>query len=204
MQVHEADELPKMVCENCLLKLELFSDFRERSIRAERLLIDLFKEINSGNKLHTDSQPLSVVTMDQNELIMVQHHQLLNDTSIQSVGDVDLSHLGHRDGMIVEQEIILTHHSLNNIDLHNHELTSQDLSNQSLQTQDNIMVESGPDAHNMQVTRFTEDLMQQDHQLLTEQFRLSQELHHVDMEENLQITNNDVSCIEYHNLIKNK
>ncbi|KAJ8929269.1 hypothetical protein NQ314_018062 [Rhamnusium bicolor] len=200
IQVHETDELPKMICENCLYKLELFCDFRERSARTERLLVELYKELNT-TRAENDQEQTCLVPIDHNELIMVQHHQLLNDDNLQSVSEIDLTHLGQREGMIVEHEIILTHHnvdmnshSLDSIDLNNHDLTNQDLSNHSFKTQESIMVDSS--AHSIQDPQFTEDnlnLMQQ-HQLLSDQFRL-QHLHINMGDDNsgndVQLTNNE-------------
>lgn len=188
MQVHEADELPKMICEHCLYKLELFYDFRERAVRTEAVLIDLFKELNSARVQNEQqmvkiSQPMDVVsTMNHPDMIMVQHPHLLTEHSIHSVNELDLSHLEHRENMIVEHEIILAHqnvdmnsHSLDAIDLNHHEL-SQDLSNHSLQTQE-MLVNTTNNVHGIQNTRYTEDLMHQQQQLLDEQYRLQHELH---------------------------
>lgn len=166
-QVHETDELPKMVCENCIYKLNLLSEFKEKTILTERILLDLLKDINSSK------QNLDVVPMDH-ELIMVQNQQLLANHEIGGVDEIDLGQLGHREQMIVGHEIILTHqsvdmsgHSLENINLNHHEL-NQDISNHSLQTQDSILVENG--SHD----RFTSDNLDliPHQQLLNEQFRL--------------------------------
>lgn len=168
-----------MICENCLYKLELFCDFRERSARTERLLVELYKEIKSSRP-HSEQQSC-MVPIGHNDLIMVQQHQLLNEQNLQSVPEIDLSHLGHRESMIVEHEIILTHHvdmnshSLDSIDLNHHDLTNQDISNQSLQTQESVLVDNT--THNIQDTGFTDSLnLIQQHQLLSDQFRLQQDI----------------------------
>lgn len=198
IHVFETDNLPKMVCESCLYKLELFWDFRDRSVKTQRLLFDLLKELTAvANR--QNQQPISVV-MDQNDLIMVQHHPLLNPAI--SSGELDLSHLGHhpnnRDGdLIVEHEIILSHHhALDAIDLNNHDL-SQDLSNHhSIHSQDSLMtVQTTAGTHSIVDgnSRFTvnEDNLNLMHQenFLSE-FRLHQELDQV------QITGN--SAIDLH------
>lgn len=138
LQVYETDVLPKMICENCLYKLELFTDFRERSARTETLLVNLLKEI-SGTKLSSSIgiikvSPSNAALIDQNSMVMIQHHPLLGDHSIQNVADLDLSQLEqhHRDSILAQSEMILNHgnvdlgpHSLATLDLNHHDLTSQ-------------------------------------------------------------------------------
>lgn len=114
-------------------------------------------------------QPIDVNDMVHSEMIMAhQNQQLLNEPTIPS--EIDISQLHQRD-IIVEHEIILCHqnvdmtgHSLANITLNHHTITEQDLSNQ-----DGILVD-GSNAiryggENLQ-------LMQQEQQLLAEQYRL--------------------------------
>ncbi|EFA00074.1 hypothetical protein TcasGA2_TC002889 [Tribolium castaneum] len=171
IQVHESDELPKMVCENCIYKLNLLAEFKEKTILTERVLIDLLKQINSSK------QSMGVVPMEH-ELIMTQNQQLLANHGMGGVDEIDLAHLGPREQLIVGHEIILTHqsvdingHPLENINLNHHEL-NQDISNHSLQTQDSILVENGS-------ARFASDNLDliPHQQLLNEQFRLQHELH---------------------------
>ncbi|CAH1980623.1 unnamed protein product [Acanthoscelides obtectus] len=171
VKVHEQDCLPKMICENCLYKLELFSDFRERSARTERLLVELYKEIAT-----TRAQQPCLVPVDNHELVLVQsHHPLLADHSLRDVSEIDLSSLEHRGGIIVDHEIILTHQNVHinstalDIDLSNHDL-NQDHSNQSLHGQEVAIVDSVSEA------QYAENLSLMQHQLLTDQFRLQQEL----------------------------
>ncbi|RZB38946.1 zinc finger protein 260 [Asbolus verrucosus] len=184
IQVHETDELPKMVCENCIYKLNLLSEFKEKTILTERILVDLLKDINSDKVVQQNQQSINVVPIDH-DLMMVQNQQLLANHGIASVDEIDLSQLGHREQMIVGHEIILTHqsvdlngHSLENINLNHHELTNQDISNHSLQTQDSILVESSS-AHDVESARFTGDNLDliPHQQLLNDQFRLQHELH---------------------------
>ncbi|KAJ8973764.1 hypothetical protein NQ317_017566 [Molorchus minor] len=186
IQVHQTDELPKIICETCLYKLELFCDFPERSVRTERLLVELYKELHTVRVGNEQSCVVPNVSLDHNELMMVQHHQLLTDHNLQ-VSDIDLAQLSQREGMIVEHEIILSHHtvdinshSLDSIDLDNHELTNHDLSNQSLQTQEAIMTETNH--HTMSDPQYTDNLnLLQQHQLLSDQFRLQHDVASVNM-----------------------
>lgn len=186
--MHESDDLPKMICENCLYKLELLFDFRERSLRTENLLISLFKEINAAKLSTTEQQIVNMSEIDQQDMIMIQHHhQLLNEQGIQNVNEIDLSQLQQRD-MIVEHEIILSQqnvdinpHSLANIDLNHHELAGQDISNQ-----ETILVDG---TNNVRYAEENLHLIQQEHQLLTEQYRLQHTLH-INITENNTICNN--------------
>lgn len=183
-----------MICEHCLYKLELCYDFRERAVRTETILLALFKELKELNSARVQneqqlakiSQSMDVVdTMEHPELIMVQHPHLLTEHNIHNVNEIDLSHLEHRDNIIVEHEIILAHqnvdmnaHSLDGIDLNHHEL-SQDLSNHSLQTQE-ILVNTASNVHSIQNARYSEgnlELIHHQQQFLDEQYRLQHELH---------------------------
>lgn len=179
LHVHEVDGLPKMICENCLYKLELFFEFRDRCIRTETILIDLYKEINSSriqskqNIVHIND-PLDIVSMDHHDLIMVPQQQLLNEHGIQNVSDLDLNQLSNRENMIVGHEIILAHQ---NVDISNHsldtiDLNHQELSNHSLQTQSRILVDENGSVHSLQDTGFAEsnlDLIQE-HQIINEAY----------------------------------
>lgn len=168
-----------MICENCLYKLELFCEFRDRAARTENLLVDLYKELNAS-KVQNEQQmvKMNIVTMEHNDLIMVEpHHELLNN---HNVNDLDLPPLTHRDNMIVGQEIILTHqnintHSLDNINL-NHDLSSQDLSDHSLQTPSTILVDANGSVHSVRYPEGSLELIRDDQQIFTEQYRLQQRL----------------------------
>ena len=168
--MHESDDLPKMVCESCLYKLNLLSEFREKSILTEKILLDLLKDMNTGK------QQMDVVAMDH-DLMMAQNQQLLVNHGM-GVDEIDLGQLGPREQLIVGHEIILTHqsvdmngHALDNINLNHHEL-NQEISNHSLPAQDAILVES-------ESARFGSDNLDliPHQQLLSEQFRLQHELH---------------------------
>ncbi|KAF5281583.1 hypothetical protein FQR65_LT14626 [Abscondita terminalis] len=108
IQVHESDQLPKMICESCLYKLELFFDFRERSVRTENILVTLLKEIKATEI------PIETAT----SMIMIQEPLVQQEVQ----NEIDLSHLQQRD-LIVEQEIIL---SQTNVDLGNIHLNHEE------------------------------------------------------------------------------
>lgn len=168
-----------MICENCLYKLELFNDFRDRSLRTESLLVNLLKEI-SNTKLANSVGIIKLspnTVIDHNNMIMIHHHSLLAEHGIQNIADLDLSQL---DQQHVQQEIILSQpnvdlvpHSLTALELNHHDLTSQDLSNHSLPSQDGILVH---DCTCVQYTHSNLQLMQQEQQLLTEQYRMQHDL----------------------------
>ncbi|CAG9854479.1 unnamed protein product [Phyllotreta striolata] len=157
VQVHETDELPKMICETCLYKLELFSDFRERSVRTEKLLVELYKQLSTC--IQTGQQCL--VPLNGNEVIMVPQHLLNN----QNVSDIELSSLSQNEG----QEIILgpdiQSQSLESIVTNS--LGNPDFSNQTFNAQEQTSSSS----------KFEENLnLIHQHQLLADQFRLQQDL----------------------------
>lgn len=170
-QIRESDELPKMICEHCLYKVEFFYEFRERAVRTQSFLIDLYKELNGQNG-QPEKMPQSVNVLELNHPQFIVH-PLLSDHNL------DL-HLEHRTNTIMNQEIILGHqnvsidtHSLDGIDLNHHELTNQDISNHSLETQEMLTA----DAHNFH-NRYDEEMhMLQQNQMLHEQYRVHQELH---------------------------
>ncbi|GJQ67869.1 hypothetical protein Trydic_g16631 [Trypoxylus dichotomus] len=174
VQIHESDELPKMVCKQCLVKLDFFIDFREKSIRTENLLIDLYKELSSVG-LQNDQLKMNI-EYGYPEYLMVQHNHLISE-NMQSVSEIDLNQLGHRENMVIEHQIILgpqpveiNGHSLDNIDLTQHELANQDISNHSLQTQDATFADDNSGSHMIQTSRFGTtnlELMNQEHQLTT-------------------------------------
>lgn len=169
-----------MICDSCLYKLDLLFDFRDRAMRTETLLVDLYKELNAARLQNEHMVKMNVVSMDHPNLIMVDQHQLLTDHNMQNVNDIDLSHLGQRNNIIVEHEIILSHqnvdlssHSLDNINL-NHNLTNPDLSNHSLPGANTILVDESGSMHGIADVRYSEanlDLIRHE-QILTEQFRL--------------------------------
>ncbi|XP_030766059.1 zinc finger protein 260-like [Sitophilus oryzae] len=180
IQVHQQDELPKIICENCLYKLEMFWDFKDKSFRTEQILVELYKQFkDTVHETSQSPQEQCVVSIDSNGLIVqIPHHQILTD-SLQDVPNIDISQLGHRENAENYAIILHSHHDLNaahpleNLELNNHDLPGQDLSNQSIHSgQENLSVMP---THNDQ--RFNEvnlSLMQQ--QLLNDsQFRIHQD-----------------------------
>lgn len=160
IRVHESDELPKMICESCLYKLELFFDFRERSVRTESILITLLKEISS-TKLN--QQEINVPHLEPTGMIMIQHQPLL--AAHEMPNEIDLAQLQQRD-LIVQHEIIL---SQQNVDM------THPLANIHLTGQETMLVNDGYHGENL--------LVQQEH-LLTDQYRL-----HVNIAEEQSIVN---------------
>lgn len=194
IQVHEIDELPKMICEDCLYKLELLFDFRERSMHTQTYLMNLYKEITvvrlQSKEIVEMAHSMDIVNIDQPDLMMVQQQQLLNEHNIQSVGDLDLGQLDQRENMIVGHEIILAQqnveipHGLDNLNLNHQDITSQDLSNHSLQGQNGILLDDSGAVHTIQGNQYAEgnlQLIQQDHQIIADQYRLQHDLHHVEI-----------------------
>ncbi|CAG9829538.1 unnamed protein product [Diabrotica balteata] len=157
VQVHETDELPKMICETCLYKLELFTDFRERSARTEKLLIELYKELSNC----IQNGQTCLVPIHTSELIMVQQH-------LQNVSDISLPSLSQSQDIIMTPD--MNSHSLENIVTSS--LSNTDFSNQTFSTQQEpVVVDSSSGS------KFEDNLsLIQQHQLLTEQFRLQQDL----------------------------
>lgn len=140
-----------MICENCLYKLELFYDFRERSVRTEKLLIELYREIisNISNVQlgHDLNQQSCMVSMDSSELIMVEHPQLVDYQNLENVSNITLPSVDHCTDMIVQNQISLSQESMSlksfsNIDVNSHSLDPQDHSSTSLQIQDSSLLAS--------------------------------------------------------------
>lgn len=163
-----------MICENCLYKLELFYDFRERTLRTEKLLIELYREIisNISNvQLNHNLQQPCMVSLDSSQLIMVEHQQLVDYQNLENVSNISLPSMEHCSEMIVENQISLTQESLslksfNNIDVNSHNLEVQEHSNTSLQIQDSSLLASS----DTQESHIQEDLhLIQDHQSFTDQ-----------------------------------
>lgn len=155
-----------MVCENCIYKLNLLFEFKEKTQLTERLFLNLLKELDS-NKI-VPSQELNVVAMDH-ELILAQN-QLLASHQMSSVDDIDLSQLSAREQMIVGHEIILSH-SLDDIHI------NQEISGHNLPSNQNSALVNGSD-NPIKGDRFAgNNLNSIQHQQLSEHFRL----HHINM-----------------------
>lgn len=140
-----------MICENCLYKLELFYDFRERTVRTEKLLIELYREIFSNisnvqlnNDLHQQS---CMVALDNSELILVGHPQLVDYQNLDNVSNISLPSMDHCADMIVEDQINLSQDNLSlktfsNITVNSHNLGNQDHSSTNLQIQESSLLAS--------------------------------------------------------------
>lgn len=150
-----------MVCENCLYKLNLLSEFKEKTLLTERMFISLLKEMNSNKMI--DSEELGVVSMDH-DLILAQN-QLLTNHQMPTVDEIDLSQLSPREQMIVGHGIILSH-SLDDIHI------NQEIPNHNLPTSQNSILVNGN--HNrVKEDRFAvSNLNSIQHQQLSEHFRL--------------------------------
>lgn len=172
LQINRSDELPKMVCEHCLYKLELFYDFRERAVRTQSLLIEVFKEINISEV--QNQKIIHPININMSEPNFMMHQQLLADHNIHN--QIDL-HLEHRTNIIVNNEMVLGQHdvnidthSLDALNLHHHEM-----SNHSLETQEMSDVPS-----NIRNAHYNETeisvLHQHNQHVLNAQFRLQEDL----------------------------
>lgn len=170
-----------MICENCLYKLELFYDFRERSVRTEKLLIELYKEIISNisnvQLSHDLNQQSCMVSLDSSELIMIEHPQLVDYQNLENVSNITLPSIDHCTDMIVQNEISLTQDSMNlkpfsNIGVNSHSLDPPDHSSTSLEIQDSSLLASS----DTQESHIQENLqLIQGHQSFTDhiEFQLS-------------------------------
>lgn len=139
-----------MICENCLYKLELFYDFRERTVRTEKLLIQLYREIisNISNvQLNNEIHQSCMVSLDNSELIMVEHQELVDYQNLENVSNISLPAMEHCADIIVENQINLGQESINlksfnSIDINSHNLDPQDHSSASLQIQESSLLTS--------------------------------------------------------------
>lgn len=158
-QINRSDELPKMICEHCLYKLELFYEFRERAVRTQSLLIEIYKEINT-NKVQNTQRSIDLVGMNHSDF-MVHQQQLLTEHN-----QLDL-HLEHRANIIVNSEMVLGQHSVD-IDTHSLDtlnLQHHDISNHSLEAQE-ILAEAG--SQNTQYSETEIDILPPHNQILKE------------------------------------
>lgn len=163
-----------MICENCLYKLELFHDFRERTVRTEKLLIELYREIIANianvqlnNELHQQS---CMVSLDSSELIMVEHQQLVDYQNLDNVSNISLSSMNHCTDMI-DNQINLAHENIglktfSDINVSSSNLDHQDHSSTSLQIQESSLLASS----DTQESHIQEDLqLIQEHQSFADQ-----------------------------------
>lgn len=140
-----------MICENCLYKLELFYDFRERTVRTEKLLLELYREILSNisnvhlnNDLH---QAACMVSLDNSDLIMVEHQQLVDYQNLENVSNINLPSMDDCTDIIVQNQINLNQGNINlksfsDIEVNTHNLDTQDHSNSNLPNQESSLLAS--------------------------------------------------------------
>lgn len=176
-----------MICEHCLYKLELFYEFRERTVRTQTLLLEIFQEINTNkvqNEHHLEKiQSVDIVGMNHSDFLTPQ--QILADQVIQNQLD---SHMGQRSNVIVNPEMLLVHHNvginahhldgLDHSTLH-HELTNPDISDHSLEAQETIVPDGANNISQIQNTDYNEtemNILHQSSEILNEQYRIHEEL----------------------------
>lgn len=189
LQIHKNDQLSKMICGDCVYKLDLFFNFREKSLQTESFLINLIKKLSNpiiNNKIEDSkmicNQPAIQVenTLGVQELHNLQSEELLNQAT-----EMRLVHaLTKRESMNVEEDIILNsqnidiNHPLENIELSSHELQTEDMAS-SIQDQElNLqhsteiedLVEEEINIHSSQLNVENLDLIHAQHNLIVNQF----------------------------------
>lgn len=161
-----------MICENCIYKLELFYDFRERTVRTEKLLIELYKEIIShipDEELdHELNQQSCMVSLGNSELMMVEHEHLVDYQNLENVSNVNLSSMDSSN-VIVQNQINFSQESMGlkdfgNMDINNHHIDIQNHSNRSLNIEESSLLTSS-DTHESHIP---EDLHLIQHQSFSE------------------------------------
>ncbi|CAG9770477.1 unnamed protein product [Ceutorhynchus assimilis] len=160
LQIHQQDELPKLLCNNCIVKLEIFWDFKDRSFRTEQLLIELYKQLKTGG-------PHCVVSLDENGMILPvsNHHQIIPDNL---PTDIDISQLGRAKDP-EDYSIILNHADLNAPHLENLELSNHDLNGQNHGQEKFVVLQTANE-------RFTGDNLN----LMHQQLMLAMPMYHPD------------------------
>lgn len=174
-----------MICQHCLYKLELFYDFKERVVRTQSLLLEIFEEINT-NKVQNDRDLEKIQSVD-----IINHPDFLTSQQIlveQTIQNQLNAHMGQRSNVIVNPEMILVHHStginahaLDTLD-HNtfhHELTNPDISNNSLETQETVVTDVTNSVRHIQNTHYNDadiDILHQSNQLLNGNYRINNEI----------------------------
>lgn len=140
-----------MICENCLYKLELFYDFRERTVRTERLLLELYREIvtNISNiQLNHDlNQQTCMVSLDNSELITVDHQHLVDYENLHNVSNISLPSMDACADMIVENQIGLNLKSFCNIDVISNNLENHNHSNLHIQDSSLLASSDSQESH---------------------------------------------------------
>ncbi|XP_050294960.1 zinc finger protein ZFP2-like isoform X2 [Anthonomus grandis grandis] len=184
IQIYHHDEMPKLLCENCLVKLEMFWEFKDRSIRTEQVLMELYSKLK-----HSGSHQC-VVSLDVNGMMLQVSSNLVVPQSMST--DIDISQLGRRDNNDPHDYTVILNHDdfprdlqnaqLENLELNGHNLTDvsgHDLSAHNMDNSHDDLVIVVPSSQNDQRLneRFTDEnltLMQQ--QLLSEEFKMHQDL----------------------------
>lgn len=176
-----------MICEHCLYKLELFFDFKERAVRTQTLLLEIYEDINS-NKVQNEHHLEKIQSVDiggVNHSDFLTSQQILAEQAIHNQLD---SHISQRSNVIVNPEMLLVHpsvginaHHLDGLDhstLH-HELTNPDISDHSLQDQETIVPDGTNSIQQMQNTHYNEaemNILHQSSEILNEQYGMHEEL----------------------------
>lgn len=197
-----------MICENCLYKLELFYDFRERTIRTEKLLIELYREIISNisnvhlnNDLH---EAPCMVSLDNTDLMIVEHQPLVDYQNLENVSNISLPSMDHCTDIIVQNQINLSQENLNlksfsDIQVNSHNLDPQDHSNSNLPHQESSLLASS-DTQESHIQ--DEDLLIQDHHSFADHidFQLSMQERNTRMMPSIQNIVDMVCIIKFRNL----
>lgn len=147
-----------MICEHCLYKLELFYEFRERAVRTQSLLIEIYKEINT-NKVQNTQRCIDLVGLNQPDFLVHHHQQLLAEHN-----QLDL-HLEHRANIIVNNEMVLGQHNVGIDSLETLNLQHPDMSNHSLEAQE-ILAETA--SQNTQYSETVINILPTHNQILKE------------------------------------
>lgn len=173
LQINRSDELPKMICEHCLYKLELLYDFRLRAVRTQSLLKEIYKERNISEV--QNQKVIKLINIKMSKPNFMVHQQLLADHSIQN--QIDL-HLDHPTNIIVNNDMVLEEHD---IDIHTQSLEAlvlqhEEISNHSLEAQE-ILSDGSSKSRNAHYKETEISVLHQHNQnVLNEQFRLQDEL----------------------------
>ncbi|XP_066250750.1 zinc finger protein 502-like isoform X1 [Euwallacea similis] len=131
IQIHQQDELPKLLCGNCLVKLDMFWDFKYRSFRTEQFLLAVYKQLKSGGSTQ------QCLVQIENVMIVPVNNQILSG-DLHTHDQISIPQLDHRqEGSDEGDYSVLQHNThLGGLDLG---VAGQDLSNHSLQSvQDNL------------------------------------------------------------------
>lgn len=186
LQIHETDELPKMICADCVYKLDLFFNFREKSLQTESFLIDLLKKVHETpitNKLNEQKMVCSQQAINIRQAL-ANHQQLdlQNQELLEQTTNMQLVHeLSKNETLTVEEDIILNtqnidmNNPLDSIELSTHGLQPDDMSNSIHSQELNLQHEASigelvEDMQHSQLTVQNLDLIHSQHNLMVDQF----------------------------------